>query len=444
MKKKDFLSAFFNSLNSNEICYFIYGDYRNLPTDTAGGDIDIYVAEKYYGKFEKLLHDLTKNASISQVSSFANANAIAKFRRYFYYAFNECWGVQIDAPYQGLCHKGTQFFPLEKLQPYIINHNGVRVLDIRKGFYVGFLKEILHLGKAKDKYVIGFIDEVAKNPDSCCQELTELYGADFTDCVLNNLTIDELTAKSKQLGDLLFKAVHRNDFWHRQLTRLRLMKRFLYPNPGYVIAVLGTDGSGKSAIISAITPLLLEAFHGTVFYNHLRPNWLPDIGVLLGKREKSSSPVDKPHAQHASGLFISLLRWSYYLFDYTLGYYRKIWLPVHTGSKVFIFDRYYYDYSIDQKRSRINLPHWLIRLGEFFVPTPDIILCLGGNPETIYTRKPETSLNEVARQVAALKQFCLRHKNAVWIDTTKSLEKSVDDALRAIHEVMKKRFANTY
>ena len=40
------------------------------------------------------------------------------------------------------------------------------------------------------------------------------------------------------------------------------------------------------------------------------------------------------------------------------------------------------------------------------IPKPDIILCLGGDPEKIYNRKPETSLEEVTRQTSALKDFC--------------------------------------
>lgn len=214
---------------------------------------------------------------------------------------------------------------------------------------------------------------------------------------------------------------------------------------GYVIVVEGTDGSGKSFIINSITPILNGAFHNGVIYNHLRPNWLPDIAVVLGKRKKTApgkeiKVVSDPHAGKQSGLAMSLVRWGWYMLDYTFGYLKKVWLQVHSKSKVFIFDRYYYEFYLDQKRSHVKLPNFIVRIGEFFIPKPDLILCLGGDPEKIYARKPETSLEEVARQTKVLKEFCNARKNAVWIDTTVKPEESIDAAMKAITAVMGKRF----
>ena len=87
---------------------------------------------------------------------------------------------------------------------------------------------------------------------------------------------------------------------------------------------------------------------------------------------------------------------------------------------------------------------WIIRLGEFIVPSPDIILCLGGDPNLIYERKPETSIEEVARQVERLKHFRNKRKNTVWINTTQEIEKSVEDTMKAIHDMMARRFANVF
>ena len=113
-----------------------------------------------------------------------------------------------------------------------------------------------------------------------------------------------------------------------------------------------------------------------------------------------------------------------------------------TKSKVFIFDRYYYDYYIDQRRSRTSLPHWILRFGEIFVPTPDLTLCLGGDPKKIYERKPETSLEEVTRQTEVLRRFCDKRKKAVWVDTTLTPEESIQMAKQAIVEMLTPRFKN--
>ena len=87
---------------------------------------------------------------------------------------------------------------------------------------------------------------------------------------------------------------------------------------------------------------------------------------------------------------------------------------------------------IDPRRCAVRLPRGWARFWSWFIPKPDLILCLGGDPEKIYARKPETSLEEVRRQVGELKKFCDGNKRAVWIDTTVSVEESSYQTLKAI------------
>ena len=55
-------------------------------------------------------------------------------------------------------------------------------------------------------------------------------------------------------------------------------------------------------------------------------------------------------------------------------------------------------------------------------------------------RKPETSLEEVSRQVMVLKKFCENNRRAVWIDTTTSIDASREAALTAMTEKMRVRY----
>lgn len=63
------------------------------------------------------------------------------------------------------------------------------------------------------------------------------------------------------------------------------LKRFIHPI-GYTIAFMGTDGAGKTTVINAVTPILNEAFHKGVHYEHMRPNCLPALAVLFGKKAR--------------------------------------------------------------------------------------------------------------------------------------------------------------
>jgi thymidylate kinase len=222
-------------------------------------------------------------------------------------------------------------------------------------------------------------------------------------------------------------------------TKVIYLKRLL-KQPGYTMAFLGTDGAGKSTIIENIRPILNEAFHNGIYYEHLRPNMIPSIAKLFRKNEILDGPVINPHAKNKSGLLGSLLRWNYYLIDYTLGYFFKIFPRKAFRSCVWIFDRYYYDYLIDKRRTRVNLPSWLLKMGKLIIPEPDIIICLGAEPNIIYKRKPELSIQEVNRQVKELKMFCNSNNKAVWIDTGVSIEQSVDETMRLITKIMSHRF----
>lgn len=441
MNKKDFLSAFFQTMNEEGVDYFVYGSYLALPDDTGGSDIDMIVEEKDFPRVAIILNSLLQDGDPVIASYYSNYNTK------FYRLLSNNFGVQLDIFYKGLCYQGIEYYPMKLMRERVIEYNGIKVLDIKKGYYVDYIKEVLHLGKAKEKYLKAFIEEIKRDEQHYREELSSLYGEETMRLVFDNLSEDKLPSVEKRLQGMIRKRVMKGHRWKNLLLRLLLLKRLVGKRPGYVIAVEGTDGSGKSFIINSITPILNEAFHNGVVYNHLRPNAIPDLGVVLGKKKKEDEAVicTDPHGQKQSGMIGSLIRWGYYMIDYTFGYLKKVWPQIHTKSKVFIFDRYYYEYYLDQKRSRTNLPQWIIRFGELFLPNPDLILCLGGDPVKIYDRKPETSLDEVKRQTEALKKFCRERKNAVWIDTTILPEESVSLAMKAITKtfISKKFKTNT-
>lgn len=435
--KSQFLTELFHVLNDAEIDYFVYGEYVSLPDDTGGSDLDMYVNPEHIKSFQALFLGLLKKYHVSILSYYTNTHA--SFYRISSTQF-PFWGIQIDI--EAFSHKGKDYYPVEYVRKDIIKHHHIKVIERHKGFYVNFLKEVIHNGRVKEKYRQAFTDYVTNNKDNCAKELTKLYGNRFWNEVSQVIMGQKLDYDYRQLQRSMRHHVHGYDLLMRMWAYIcggivRLTQR-----PGYVIAVEGTDGSGKSTIINHLTPWLDEVFHHEVYYTHLRPHVIPDLGVLLGTKSEHEAGVvnSEPHAQKPSGFWGSIVRWAYYMTDYTFGYMKKVWPAIHIRSKVFIFDRYYYDYYIDQRRSRTTLPTWIIRIGEFLVPSPDLIVCLGGDPQKIYERKPETSLEEVTRQTLILQDFCQKRTNAVWVNTTEQLETSVNAAIKAVVEMMSARF----
>ena len=199
------------------------------------------------------------------------------------------------------------------------------------------------------------------------------------------------------------------------------------------IAVLGTDGSGKSTLLNAIVPQLEKQTAKRVVVHHLKPDFLPPLGRFRGVKHEPGYVCVNPHDSRPSGILGSLLRLMYLSCDYVLGYWFKVRPTLRQDNVAYwIFDRYAYDILIDPLRFRIKLPKRIIRFYLKFLPKSDMILCLGGDAEKIHARKPETSLEEVQRQVAELKKFCDGNNRAVWIDTTTSIEDSCNAAMAAI------------
>lgn len=437
MSKEKFLTQFFTSLNEKDIDYFVIGNYQYLPNHTGGSDLDLYVNEKFVVLVNKIIKQLVISSKCSIVSYYTNTSAL------FFRIYSETgqWGLQLDVLYKPFFYQNKPYFPIKEAKGKIILHNNIKVLDSQFSEMLGFVKEVVHNGWAKDKYVNGFLKQYKSKPKHYESILKDFYGIAFVEILNDVCTTKELSEKTKALQTIALKRLYPSFLSKLKLIFLKIsyLKRIVNKT-GYTIVFLGTDGSGKSTIIDAITPLLNEAFHDSVYYEHMRPNKLPSIARLLGKKEDFSSPVVDPHAQNSSGFIGSIFRFSYYYLDYTLGYFLKVYPKKALKSCVWIFDRYYYDYLLDQKRARIKLPTFLIKLSAFFLPKPDMIICLGTDAEKIYARKPEISFQEVKRQVKDLKKFSTQNKRAIWIDTGVDVETSKRECLKYITHFMEKRF----
>lgn len=426
IESKSYLIDFFDKLNLLNIEYCVLRNYEKLPYSTNGSDLDIMIFEESTHLFNKGIFQFINNNNLDIVS-FIKDKQCPKFC-----ISNNNWGVQIDAFKRGVYFGIREVIPSSVIKLNTVNYNGVLVLNTKVGALLAFLKELLNNKVSHTKYIKELQYHFKDNPIE--DQLLSQFTPQFTNYLNDNLhrLDDKHCLELYKLSNVSFK---RSKF----IGIGNKVSRF-FNHPGFTIAFLGTDGSGKTTIIDKIAPMLNKAFHNGVNYEHMRPNKLPSMARLFGKKEQFNELVSNPHGSSASGFIGSLVRWLYYLLDYTFGFYLKIWPKKSIKSCVWIFDRYYYDYLIDPKRARIKLPKWIIKFGQFLIPEPDLILCLGTDGKVIHQRKPELTLKEVERQVAALKQFSKFHKRAVWIDTGNDIETSTNEAMETIINMMAKRF----
>jgi len=429
-----FLPQFFSALNTHNIEYSVLRNYQGLPISTRGSDLDILINKEDQKQFITVLLEVTNccNGKIVSVIESEICPRICLLG-----STVNSWGLMIDLHYDEITYRDHVILSNKMIRKNTFLYKSqIYALNPKADAFIGLFKELLNNQKCTPRYYDDF------------KRLTlekEFINTVFSD--MDKPYLSDFFLKYKQINysePVIMAIVARlnNEFPKKNPFLLDHIKKLsrLFKQPGFTIAFLGTDGSGKSTLIEAITPTLSEAFHKAVYYEHMRPNKLPSIARFFGRKEAFTGVVTDPHSSSVSGFWGSMARWAYYMLDYTVGYYLKIYPKKAIRSCVWIFDRYYYDYLIDPKRARINLPSWLLKLGQNLIPEPDMILCLGANPEAIHQRKPELPLVEVKRQVMALRIFCKNHERAVWIDTGQTIEETAKEAMEAIIAKMGKRF----
>ena len=209
----------------------------------------------------------------------------------------------------------------------------------------------------------------------------------------------------------------------------RRIKRISQPT-GVMIVVLGADGSGKSTVIAQVREQLMPAFRRTA-YTHLRPH-------LGRKTTENNAPVIDPHGQPPRGWWASVLKLIYFLFDYGVGYWYKVY-PQLVRSTFVVFDRYYHDLLVDSRRYRYSGPNWWAKFIGKLIPKPDLWILLDAPAEVLQARKQEVSFEETARQRKVYVELVSRFDNGVVINSDQPVEDVVADANRAILDLMAKR-----
>lgn len=432
--------SLFKLLNEREVKYCVLRNYEELPESTGNSDLDIYVAPSDRNAFTHVLADVCADTG-ARLVSYKKDKMCPQFTICSYLS-----GLQIDMHDGFANHRTCTYIDEEIINTNtFITFHGIKALSSEADGMMCFLKETLNNKRCRREYCEKARMAIAGKSVEATDQILKAFTPPIRLMIIDALSNEMFDGKTiRQIG--IAASNDLQSFVSRlryRFGQLRKLSRFIRPL-GYTIAFLGTDGSGKSTIINAVSSVLGQAFHKGVRYEHMRPNYLPSLAILTGKRSKDT-PMEictNPHGGKTSGFIGSLLRVSYYWLDYTYGYLCKVYFDKSVKNHVWIFDRYFYDYVNDPQRACIRLPQWLLKCYGLFIPKPDLIICLGTDPERIHARKPELPLVEVRRQVETLKVFAKNNKKAVWIDTGCSVEESVHYTMKAILNMMGNRFGN--
>jgi thymidylate kinase len=177
-------------------------------------------------------------------------------------------------------------------------------------------------------------------------------------------------------------------------------------NKGFIVTFSGVDGAGKSTVIENIAFRIEKQLRKPVKILRHRPSILPILSVWTkGKEKAHQDAISSLPRQGKNGSFVSsFLRFTYYYSDYLFGQF-VIYFKYTSRGYVVIYDRYYFDFINDSKRSNIVLPKIISKLGYYLLLKPKFNFFLFADANVILNRKKEltkATIEELTKEYSVL------------------------------------------
>ena len=190
-----------------------------------------------------------------------------------------------------------------------------------------------------------------------------------------NKGIPKLLHKIRYLGDMICDATNRK---------------------GITVTFSGVDGAGKSTVLENVKDTLQKKYRQKIVVLRHRPSLLPILSSIKhGKKNAEKIAIQNlPRQGNNKSTISSVIRFMYYYFDYIVGQYYIYFRYTLRGYTV-LYDRYYFDFIIDSKRSNISLPKPILKWCYYFVFKPNVNVFLYAPPDIIFSRKQEMSKNDI-------------------------------------------------
>lgn len=435
-----FFSELVMRFNEEEIKYFILRNYEELPEKNQGKDVDIIIEPGAYKQVSELILSVMKK----YVVPYYTVTQFDRMRCWYIMNPTNNFGIHIDIIENYYC-KGFELIDFYELYRNTIPYKNFRVLNESYDSLMLLLPNIIGYKSLKEKYRATISSDYDQKKEKIVPLLHKVLGKQDGEWVASKLKKKDYNAivgESSRLSHsmkkrVLFKNVFKGIYNYSRYFILRAYRVGVCPRKYQrTIAFLGPDGSGKSTFIDGLIARLCTLYvsdNERFRVYHHRPSLLPNLGEVGEKAGivKQDKDFTNPHRGEKTGLISSLLRMTYYWFDYLIGVSYYLRRDVN-GEKYSLFDRYIYDFLVDPRRSRIYLPYWLRKCFTKMVIQPQIVFVLTTNAETIFKRKQELTMEEIKRQLNEFDKLIESHPRFVRIDAGQLPEKMIDDAIIVI------------
>ncbi|HMV91809.1 MAG TPA: hypothetical protein PKA40_19335, partial [Cyclobacteriaceae bacterium] len=173
-----------------------------------------------------------------------------------------------------------------------------------------------------------------------------------------------------------------------------------------VVTFSGVDGAGKSTVIENLRTRIEKQLRKPVVVLRHRPSLFPILSAYTkGKVAAERAAAESlPRQGKNTSLLSSLVRFGYYYLDYLIGQW-YVWVRYSIRGHVVLYDRYYFDFIHDSRRSNIDLPSGMIRWLYALIRKPDINFFLFASPEIIRARKQELDVPTIQQLTEQYRTF---------------------------------------
>ena len=385
-QRKEFLHYFFESVKGFRCALLkdAYDDIYSLP-ETA--DIDLVIDRD---DLSALLSIINKGKGVVRIK--IEKKSFACFVRIF---FEDLGYLEIDLLHRfdrkGIIYKDID----EVLDSCVLNKQGIRAAALHHQFDYIILFCMLNKADVPEKYQTYFAKFGQQERSSIFAYITEKYDVHIN--TLNELYKYNSRHRKKLLKAILSGKQNRvtGYFWHR-LQYLNDVVRERFCNRAIAITFSGVDGAGKSTILDSVKTQLEIRYRQPVKVLRHRPSILPILSSMrYGKKKaEQKAATTLPRLGTNDNPVNSLFRFGYYYMDFMLGRFYIYLRYTCTGTTV-LYDRYYFDFIVDGKRSNISLHPSLIRLGYVFVSKPEVNFFLYAPENEILKRKQELNAADI-------------------------------------------------
>ena len=191
-----------------------------------------------------------------------------------------------------------------------------------------------------------------------------------------------------------------------------------------MIVIIGPDGVGKSTIISS---LVNE-------YNHAKIK-----RVFLLNRDYKKPNTREPirnYTKHPYSAAVTIVKLSVKTISWVVKYYIKI-RPILQSGTLIIGDHFYFLITLlDPLKARLSGPKFIRSFFYHIVPKPDYYLYLDAPLDVVFSRKQETTREELEQLINRHQKFLLNTPNSVSVDANRPVKEIVADISQKIDQII--------